>query len=157
MKIVKRSQSKRWNPFEELERLEEKINRLFGLTPLKLDEELSEIDVDWIPRVNVAETGNEYIITADLPGVDLDDINVSFEDGVLTISGERKYEKEEKDEKRNYLKVESVYGSFERRISIPGKVKENEIKATYKKGILKIILPKAEEAKAKKIKVKVEE
>ena len=105
------------------------------------------------PSVDMYEKGDAIVVKADLPGIDKDNINISVSDGILTLKGEVKKEKEVKE--GDYFYSERSFGSFARSISLPTKVKENKIDAKYVDGILEITLPKAPEAKAKEIKVKV--
>lgn len=105
------------------------------------------------PRINVEENDNEWLISAELPGVAKEDVKVNFQDNVLTISGEKKFEKEDKN--KNYHRVERSYGKFSRALNINSTVMADKIDANYKDGILTIALPKAEEAKPKLIDVKV--
>ena len=105
------------------------------------------------PRINVEENDNAWTITAELPGVDKGDVKVNYQDNVLTISGEKKFEKEDKD--KNYHRVERSYGKFSRSLNINSAILADKIDASYKDGVLTISLPKAEEAKPKLIDVKV--
>jgi len=104
------------------------------------------------PAFDISETEKEYVITGEIPGIDVKDLDVTLLDGILTVKGEKKQEKEDKDE--NYHRVERHYGSFERSFRIPEKVKADKLEATYKDGILKIFLPKSEASEVKKIEVK---
>jgi len=106
------------------------------------------------PSLDVSETKNEIVVKAEIPGIDPKDIDLSLADGVLTIKGEKKQEKEEKDE--NFHLAERSYGSFARTVRLPREVKSDKIGATYKNGLLTITLPKSEETKRKEIKIKVE-
>lgn len=103
----------------------------------------------WAPSVDVYETQNEIVVRAELPGVERKDVDVSFENNVLTIRGERCMESDAKEE--NYHRVECNYGSFERSFSLPSTVDENTVRAEFKNGMLKIILPKRDQAKRKQI------
>ena len=105
-----------------------------------------------VPAFDVSETEKEYVISGEIPGMDAKDIDISLSDRRLTVKGEKKEEKEEKNE--NYHRVERHYGSFERSFRIPERVKTDELDATYKDGILKLTLPKAEVSEVKKIEVK---
>ena len=105
-----------------------------------------------VPAFDVSETEKEYVITGEISGVDMKDLDVTLSDGTLTIKGEKKQEKEEKDE--HYHRVERHYGSFERSFRIPDNVKADKSKATYKDGVLKLVLPKTKAHKVKKIEVK---
>lgn len=127
----------------EMERL---YDRFFDLRPFHQAEE-----GEWIPSVDVSETAREVIVKAEIPGMEAKDIKVSLEGGMLFIKGERKQEKEEQDE--NFHRIERSYGSFYRSIRLPSEVDPDQVKATYKKGILKINLPKTEKEARKKIEV----
>lgn len=105
-----------------------------------------------VPAFDVSETEKEYVISGEIPGIDVKDLDVTLLDGRLTIKGEKNQEKEEKDQ--SYHRVERHYGSFERSFGIPENVKTDELEATYKDGILTLTLPKAEVSQVKKIEVK---
>ena len=105
------------------------------------------------PRINVEENDNDWLISAELAGVEKEDVKVNFQDNVLTITGEKKFEKEDKS--KNYHKVERSYGKFSRSLNINSAILTDKIDASYKDGVLNITLPKAEEAKPKLIDVKV--
>jgi HSP20 family protein len=107
----------------------------------------------WAPPVNIAETEDNYTITAELPGLNKDDIKVTYQNGILTIQGERKEEKEDKN--KDWHRVERVYGTFERSFRLPMPVRAEQIQAEFKDGVLTLTVPKAEEAKPKQIEVKV--
>ena len=104
------------------------------------------------PRANVAETDDVFEVTVELPGMEANDVTVEFQNGMLWISGEKKEEKEEKG--RMFHRIERAYGTFQRKIDLPGVVKETEINAEFVNGILKIVVPKCEELKPKQIKIK---
>jgi len=104
-----------------------------------------------MPAINISENEKEYVITSEIPGVDAKDLDVTLTDGILTIKGEKKQENEENEE--NYHRIERHYGSFERSFRIPEKVKTDKLDATYKDGVFKLSLPKAEVVEAKKIEV----
>ena len=108
---------------------------------------------DWTPRVNVEEKEEAFEITAELPGMKKDDLDIEVQDDVLTIKGEKKFEKDEKE--ANYHICERSYGTFQRSFTLPENVKTDDIEAEYKDGILKLVLPKVEPVKPKEIKVKV--
>lgn len=109
---------------------------------------------EWAPAVDIKETDNDFVIHADLPGVKSDDIEVTAENGVLTIKGERESKKEE--EKDNYKRVERFSGSFMRRFTLPDSADLEKISAKTKDGVLELTIPKAEKTKPKRIEVKVE-
>ena len=108
---------------------------------------------EWTPSIDMSETKDNFVVKAELPGVDQKDVNVTISGDILTIKGEKKQETEEKDEHRHY--VERFYGSFQRSFQLPSNVKTEKIDATFDKGVLKIMLPKTEEAKKKEIEIKV--
>ncbi len=106
----------------------------------------------WIPAFDITENEKEYIVTAELPGMDAKDVDVTLSEGILSVKGEKKHEKEDKGE--NFHRIERRYGSFHRSFRIPGKVKSDKVDASYKDGILKLTLPKEEGSETKKIEVK---
>jgi HSP20 family protein len=147
----------RWNPFRELEELNDRLNRAFGRSALARDAELPGkaelVAFDWAPSVDITENTEEFQIKAELPEVKKEDVKVQVEDGVLTISGERKQEKEEKDKK--WHRVERSYGSFMRTFNLPDNVDDAKIRADYKDGVLTLRLPKSATAKPKAVEVKI--
>ena len=106
----------------------------------------------WSPAVDIREDDEKYVVIADVPGVDTKDIEVTFEDGVLGITGERKVE--ERNEKEGYTRVERVYGKFSRQFRLPESADESKIKASGKNGVLEIEIPKKERAKPRRIEIK---
>ena len=110
-------------------------------------------DSGWSPRVNIAENEDGYVITAELPGVSKDDIDIDLKDNTLTLKGEKKVES--KEEKENYIRVESSYGKFQRRFYLSDDVDISKADANFKDGVLRIDLKKKEEAKPKQVKVEV--
>jgi HSP20 family protein len=144
----------RWDPFRELEEMSERLNRMISRPALpRTDGKETMVVADWAPSVDVSETDGEYQIKAEIPDVKKEDVKVTLEDGVLTIQGERKHEKEEKGKK--YHRVERSYGSFARTFTLPDLVDEEKVKAEFKDGVLNLQLPKSEKAKPKAIEVKV--
>jgi HSP20 family protein len=143
-----------WRPFRELEKMRREMDRLwdsfFEERPRRRGEEIGE----WLPSLDVSETKGDLVVKAEIPGIDPKDIDISLTNDLLTIKGEKKQEKEEKEE--NYHLIERSYGSFTRSIRLPKEVQSDKINASYKNGLLKITLPKSEEAKKKEIKIKVE-
>lgn len=144
----------RWDPFRELEEVSDRLNRMFARpsSPRTTGKE-TMIVADWTPSVDISETEGEYQIKAEIPDVKKEDVKVTLEDGVLTIQGERKHEKEEKGKK--YHRIERSYGSFVRTFSLPDVIDEEKVKAEFKEGVLNLHLPKSEKAKPKAIEVKV--
>ncbi len=143
-----------WDPFKELEEVERRLATMFGRAPLRKNGEKDEAMTvaEWAPLVDVTEDDKEYLIKAELPEVKKDDVKVSVQDGVLTISGERKSEKEEKGKK--YHRTEWAYGSFSRSFTLPDDADADKVAGDFKDGVLKVHVPKSEKAKPKKIEVK---
>ena len=144
----------KWNPFRELEDIQSRLSSLFGRTPLRGFGEEAMTVSEWTPLVDIAEDDKEYLIKAELPEVKKEDVKVTVEGGVLTITGERKFEKEEKGKK--YHRLERAYGSFMRSFALPEGAAGDKISAEFKDGVLKVHLAKSPEAKPKSINVKVD-
>lgn len=145
----------RWNPLKEVEDLEKRLSQLLGRNvPAGTTDKNEAITVaQWSPVVDISEDDKEYTIKAELPDVKKEDIKLNVHDDVLTITGERKYEKEEKGKK--YHRVERAYGSFVRSFTLPEDADGTKVTAEYKDGLLNVRLPKSEKAKPKTIEVKV--
>ena len=143
----------RWDPFRELEEVSDRLNRMFARPVARTNGKETMVVADWIPSVDISETEGEYQIKAEIPDVKKEDVKVTVEDGVLTIQGERKHEKEEKGKK--FHRVERSYGSFVRTFSLPDLIEEEKVKAEFRDGVLNLYLPKSEKAKPKAIEVKV--
>ena len=143
----------RWDPFRELEDMSERLNRVFSRPSLRNSGKENLTVADWMPTVDISETDGEYLIKAELPEVKKEDVKVTVENGVLTLQGERRQEKEEKS--KRFHRVERSYGSFVRSFSLPESVEESSVKADYKDGVLNLHLPKSEKVKPKAIDVKV--
>jgi HSP20 family protein len=141
----------RWEPFRGAATLQEHVNRLFG-NVLEHSGEESNL-TSWAPAVDIYETEHELVVKADLPEVDPKELDIRVENNLLTIRGERKFEKKVTEE--NYLRVERAYGSFSRSFSLANTVNSEAIKADYQNGVLTLTIPKREEAKPKQIKVNV--
>jgi HSP20 family protein len=129
--------------------LQGRMNRLFEDAGRGFDEPAAT--TAWSPAVDIYETDNEIIVKAELPGIDRKEITLSLENNVLTLKGERKFEKETKQD--SYHRIERSYGGFSRSFSIPATVDEEKIRADYKDGVLTIALPKKEQIKLKQIKI----
>jgi len=147
------NQLMRWNPFKEMDELQERLATLFGRLPPHRDQEERLTLAQWAPLVDIIEDDKEYLIKAELPEVRKEDVKVSVEDGVLTISGERKHEAEENGAK--YHRVERAYGLFSRSFTVPESADASKVSAEFKNGVLIVHLPKDEKAKPKSIEVKV--
>ena len=142
----------RWEPFREFSTLQNRINRVFRESYREGQDE-SLTTSSFAPAVDVYEDEHNVTLKIEVPGIDEKDIDVRLENNTLTVHGERKIEKEEKEE--NYRRVERQYGSFTRTFTLPTTVDFEKVSATYDKGVLKITLPKKAEAKPKQIKVSV--
>ena len=147
-----------WNPFRELDEVQNRLGNFFGGFPTLQrrfgnGEESLKLP-DWSPLVDITEDDHEYLFKADLPEVKKEDVKVTVENGTLTVSGERKSEKEEK--KKKFHRVERSYGSFERIFTVPEEADPNKITAEFKDGVLKVRLPKSAKAKPKAVEVKVQ-
>ena len=145
-----------WNPYHELERLQDRVMRAMRLSPAQSDQEGNSLLTlsDWSPAVDITEDEKEYLITADLPQVAKEDVKVVVENGSLIIRGERKREEVHKDKKVH--RIERNYGSFVRSFSLPDDADGNRVTASFKDGALRVSLPKSEEKKPKHIEVNVE-
>ena len=141
----------RWDPFREFTTLQDRMNRLFRDSFGEREEALTTST--FAPPVDVYEDEHSVSLKIEVPGIDEKDIDVRVENNILTVHGERKFEKEEKEE--NFRRVERQYGSFTRSFTLPNTVDTDSIQANYDKGILKIQLAKKAEAKPKQIKVNV--
>lgn len=132
--------------------LQQDINRLFEPFGWQTDNDAAGVMVsDWSPHIDIKDEGKEYVIFADIPGVDPKDIEIQMENGILTIKGQKEVNKEEKNE--NFVRVERSRGTFMRRFSLPDIVDASAIKAKSKHGVLQITVPKVEKAKSRKIEV----
>ena len=144
----------RWDPFGEMDSL---FNRMMprnvaAWPRLALSDNGTKFE--WSPSANISETEKEYLIRAELPAVKKEDVKVTVDNGMITIQGERRQEKEDKGEK--FHRVESVYGSFERMFSLPENVDVNGIKCESKDGVLTVHIPKVQAQKAKTVEIKVQ-
>jgi HSP20 family protein len=135
--------------------MEKRLSALFGRTPVPTGGDKKEALTvsEWSPLVDISEDEKEYVIKAEVPEMKKEEIKINVQDDVLSISGERKYEKEEKGKK--YHRVERAYGSFMRSFTLPEDADGSKVNAEYKDGVLKVHLPKSEKAKPKAIEVKI--
>jgi HSP20 family protein len=140
----------RWNPFVELDEIQQRLNRLF------LDRTAKAGDTnfaDFMPPVDIEETDADFVVRADLPDVKKEEIKIRVQDGVLTIEGERRHEKEDKG--KRFHKIEREYGRFVRRFALPTEIDGEKVRAEFRDGVLNVMLPKAPAAKPTMIDVKV--
>jgi len=141
----------RWEPFGAMDDMFNRFPSLFGRWP-RLP--VADANLDWAPSVDISETGEEYLIRAALPAVKKEDVEVTFEDGMLTLSGERRQKEEQKDEK--FHKVETFYGNFSRSFALPDAINAAAITAESKEGVLTIHVPKTKAATTKPTTIKVQ-
>jgi HSP20 family protein len=141
----------RWDPFRDLVTLREKMNRLFEDAVTSRGEEKDLVTSSWAPAVDIYEDENELVLTAEVPGIEEKDIEIKLEDNTLSIHGERKMEKETKEE--NYHRLERAYGSFYRSFTLPNYIDQEKIHAQHENGVLKITMPKRPELKTRKVKI----
>jgi HSP20 family protein len=139
--------------FREMEEMSDRLNRLFGTWTRPNGGKEPLTVVDWTPSVDIQETETEYLVKAELPEIKREDVKVTVENGILTLQGERKHEKEEKG--RKFHRVERSYGTFLRTFTVPSDTDEAKVVADFKEGILRVHLPKTEKPRPKAIEVKV--
>jgi HSP20 family protein len=142
-----------WDPFKDLEDFEQRLASVFGRGVAKPNGEEAIATTDWAPLVDITEDEREFLVKAELPGLKREEVKVTVEEGVMTISGERKVEKEEKTKK--YHRVERAYGKFERSFTLPDKADGTKIAAEFKDGVLMVHLPKTEKPATKAVEVKI--
>lgn len=144
----------RWDPFSDLLSIQDKMNRLFEDTMTRSrtfgpDEDMGVSN--WTPAVDIFETDTEIVLKAELPEVKREDVNINIENNVLTLTGERKFEKETK--KENYHRIERSYGVFKRSFTLPTVVDQENIKAMFQDGVLQVSMAKREESKPRQIEI----
>ncbi len=144
----------RWRPLRDIVSIQDEMNQLFddffGRTPKRWFRPEEGL---WTPNVDVSETKDEIVLTAEMPGMKKEDITLSVQDNVITLSGEKKSEEEKKD--ANFYRLERSFGSFCRSFTLPTPVEAEKIKASFKDGILKVTLPKSEKVKPKEIPINI--
>ena len=145
----------RFDPLKEMADLQQRLSTLFGRAPVRPQngEEEALTVAEWSPLVDITEDAGEFLVKAELPEVTKDNVKVTVESGVLTITGERKQEKEEKG--RKFHRIERSYGSFLRSFTLPDEADGDKVSAEFKDGVLKVHLPKSEKAKPKQVEVQV--
>ncbi len=143
-----------WSPCRDMEGFFDRYNRLLSDRDLLgLDDNALRTNLSWRPRADISESKKEYLIKAELPEIERDDIHIEIENGMLTISGERHFEKDEETEKQHRMK--SFYGKFSRSFSLPSDVDEEKISAKTKSGVLKVHLPKTKPTVVKPVEISV--
>jgi HSP20 family protein len=143
----------RWEPVRELSSIQSEMNRLFNTLFDSPSTGSNGISAHrrWLPAMDLLETKDEFVLRADLPGLSEDDVNIEFEDNVLTVHGERKAEHEER--KEGYYRVERSSGSFSRSLTLPEGVDPDAVKATFDRGVLEVRIPKPEQHKPRKVSI----
>ena len=141
----------KWDPFRDMVTLREKMNRMFEDVFSGRSENKELTAGTWAPAVDIFETENELVMTAEIPGIEEKDVEIKIEDNTLSIRGERKFEKETKEE--NYHRLERSYGSFYRAFTLPSSVDPERIQAEQENGVLKISMPKRQELKPRKVRI----
>ena len=144
----------RYDPFRELRSLQDEVNRLFSTNLSRAFGDEGIARGAWIPSVDIFENKDQIVLEAELPGMNREDFDLSIENNVITLRGERRFEK--KDEGDNYHRVERSYGTFLRSFTLPQSVSAEGAQAEYKNGVLRVSLPKREEVKARRIEIKSE-
>jgi HSP20 family protein len=144
----------RWDPFQDLLAIQDEMNQLFGRAvgqgPGRSQGQSGERM--WAPALDISERKDAYVVTVEVPGIKAEDLDITLEDGLLTIQGERRFTQESTEQQ--FHRVERRYGSFRRSITLPAQVQAEQIEASFEDGVLQVIVPKAEEAKPKKISVR---
>ena len=143
-----------WNPVRDFEEIQNRLTSVLGLSTFRKDsdKELTKT-TPWAPAVDITEDEKEYLIKAELPEVQKEDVKVTVENGILSITGERKFEKEVNEKK--YHRIERAYGSFVRSFGLPEDADAEKVEAKFSDGVLKVHVAKTEAAKPKQIEVKV--
>jgi len=143
-----------WTPFRDMEGFFDRYYNALGRAPFAGNDAEMRKKLEWRPSVDISETKKHYLIKVELPEVEKDDVDVSVENGVLTISGERHYELEEESETKH--RIESMYGRFSRSFTLPSDANEAKISAKSKNGVLKVRIPKSDIVQENKVRVSVE-
>jgi len=143
-----------WDPFKELEAIQDEMNKIFNSSLIKLSSrDVGLLEGSWSPAVDIYDSKDSILVKADIPGMKKEEIDVSVHNDCLIIKGEKKQEKEIKE--KDFVRTERFYGSFNRTIRLPAEVDAEKVNATYKNGVLELVLPKKEDAKPKQIKIEV--
>jgi HSP20 family protein len=143
----------KWDPFRDLLSIQDRMNRLFEQTLSRSRSEEGIAASTWTPTVDIYETPETIVLKAELPGLSREDIEIQIRDNALTLKGERRFAKDAQQE--NYLRIERAYGAFQRSFTLPATIQQDKVRAVFRDGVLELTLPKAEEAKSKKIAIEV--
>jgi HSP20 family protein len=144
----------RWDPFQDLLAIQDEMNQLFGRAVGQGSgrSQSQAAERMWAPALDISERKDAYVVTVEVPGIKAEDLDITLEDGLLTIKGERRFTQDSTDQQ--FHRVERRYGGFRRSITLPSQVQAEQIEASFEDGVLEVIVPKAEEAKPKKITVR---
>jgi HSP20 family protein len=146
----------RWDPFQDLRNAQDEMAQMSPMLAqalgLHAQQQGSATATAWAPALDISERKDAYLVTVELPGVEADDFQITMEDGLLTIQGERAFAKESSEQQ--FHRIERRYGAFRRSITLPAQVQAEQIEASFDNGVLEIVVPKAEEAKPKRIQVR---
>jgi HSP20 family protein len=148
----------RWDPFQDLRGAQDELDQMSPMLAHALGLHARQQGNDraattaWVPALDISERKDAYLVTVELPGVEPDDLQITMEDGLLTIQGERHFASESSEQQ--FHRVERRYGAFRRSITLPAQVQAEQIEASFENGVLQIVVPKAEEAKPKRIQVR---
>lgn len=145
----------KWDPFRDLVSIQDRMNRLFEQTLSRSRGEGDEAvtATTWTPAVDIYETADTIVMKAELPGVGREDIHIHIDGSTLTLKGERRFARDVQEE--SYLRIERAYGNFHRSFALPATVQQEKVRAVLKDGVLELVLPKAEDARPKRIAVDV--
>lgn len=143
----------KWDPLRDLLSIQDRMNRLFEQTLSRSRAEEGIAPSTWTPAVDIYETPETVVMKAELPGLTREDIEIQIRDNTLILRGERRFAKDVEQE--NYLRIERAYGAFQRSFTLPASIRQEEIRAVFRDGVLELTLPKAEEAKPKRIAIEV--
>jgi HSP20 family protein len=145
----------RWDPFQDLLSIQDEMNQLFGQALGQGGRTATRGEAatrTWAPALDIAERNDAYVVTVEVPGIKPEELEITLENGALTISGERRFESETTE--KQYHRVERRYGAFRRSITLPDRVRADAIEASFEDGLLQVVVPKAEEAKPRRIEVR---
>ena len=146
----------RWDPFQDLRSAQDEMAQMSPMLAhalgLQGQPQGSDRATAWAPALDISERKDAYLVTVELPGLKSEDLDITMEDGLLTIKGERQFTSESSEQQ--FHRVERRYGAFRRSITLPAQVQADHIEATFDNGVLQIVVPKAEEAKPKRIQVR---
>jgi HSP20 family protein len=145
----------RWDPFQDLRSAQEEMSQMSPMLAQALGlhaQQGSDRATAWAPALDISERKDAYLVTVELPGIEADDLQITMEDGLLTIQGERQFTSESSEQQ--FHRIERRYGAFRRSITLPAQIQAEQIEASFDNGVLQIMVPKAEEAKPKRIQVR---